>query len=60
MVCPYCGCKDTIVMDKRNRGDRAIRRRRQCKSCGKRWSTIEMVDSDYNQIINAIKEGQNG
>jgi transcriptional repressor NrdR len=40
--CPYCRHADTRVVDSRdaNEGD-AIRRRRACPECGKRFTTVE-------------------
>ena len=42
MRCPYCRHADTRVVDSRdaNEGD-AIRRRRSCPECGKRFTTVE-------------------
>ena len=42
MRCPYCRHADTRVVDSRdaNDGD-AIRRRRSCPECGKRFTTVE-------------------
>ena len=45
MRCPWCGHEDDKVVDSRpaERGE-AIRRRRQCLSCGRRYTTYERVD----------------
>ena len=42
MRCPYCRHADTRVVDSRdaNEGD-AIRRRRSCPECGRRFTTVE-------------------
>jgi len=40
MKCPYCGNSRTRVIDT-TRKERAVRRRRECKSCGRRFSTME-------------------
>lgn len=40
MRCPYCESKQTRVVDTA-RKERSIRRRRECKDCGKRFSTME-------------------
>jgi transcriptional repressor NrdR len=40
MKCPYCGGKRTRVIDT-TRKETSIRRRRECKDCGKRFSTME-------------------
>ena len=42
MKCPYCGELDSRVVDTRAAGD-GIRRRRECKTCGKRFTTYEQV-----------------
>ncbi|MEI8080370.1 MAG: transcriptional regulator NrdR [Actinomycetes bacterium] len=42
MHCPYCHNDDSRVVDSRTADDgAAIRRRRQCPKCGKRFTTIE-------------------
>lgn len=46
MKCPFCGNTDTKVIDTRTMDDQsAIRRRRYCDSCGKRFTTYERIDS---------------
>jgi len=40
MKCPYCGNARTRVIDT-TRSTRGVRRRRVCKSCGQRFSTVE-------------------
>ncbi len=40
MKCPYCGNARTRVIDT-TRSARGIRRRRVCKACGQRFSTME-------------------
>ena len=42
MHCPFCRNTDSRVVDSRNTDDgNAIRRRRQCPECGRRFSTLE-------------------
>ncbi|MFC7405341.1 transcriptional regulator NrdR [Georgenia alba] len=42
MHCPFCRRADTRVVDSRTADDgSAIRRRRQCPACGRRFSTVE-------------------
>lgn len=42
MQCPYCDFQDTKVIDSRlSEGKDAIRRRRECLSCEKRFTTYE-------------------
>ena len=44
MHCPYCRHTDTRVLDSRVADDGgAIRRRRSCSECGKRFSTVEQM-----------------
>lgn len=40
MKCPYCSGSDTRVIDTRKSGN-AIRRRRECQDCGRRFTTYE-------------------
>lgn len=44
MKCPFCASEDTQVRDTRpsNEGQ-SVRRRRQCTSCGARFTTVERV-----------------
>ncbi|MBR5620599.1 MAG: transcriptional regulator NrdR [Clostridia bacterium] len=46
MKCPYCGYEESKVIDSRptDEGER-IRRRRECISCGKRFTTYEVIES---------------
>ncbi len=44
MHCPFCRNPDTKVIDSRSADDgAAIRRRRSCSECGKRFTTQENV-----------------
>ena len=46
MKCPYCSNPDTRVVDSRPAEDgAAIRRRRSCDACGKRFTTYEKVET---------------
>lgn len=45
MKCPYCHYEDTQVTDSRMADDgSAIKRRRQCKNCGRRFTTFERIE----------------
>jgi transcriptional repressor NrdR len=45
MRCPWCGHMDDRVVDSRPaEGGDAIRRRRQCLSCGRRFTSYERVE----------------
>lgn len=45
MRCPWCGREDDKVVDSRlaDRGS-AIRRRRECLACGRRYTTFERIE----------------
>ena len=43
MKCPFCGYEDTKVIDSRP-SEGKKRRRRECTSCGKRFTTYEVVE----------------
>ncbi|MBQ8528792.1 MAG: transcriptional repressor NrdR [Clostridia bacterium] len=46
MKCPVCSFSDSRVLDSRPIDDGAsIKRRRECPSCGKRFTTYEVVDT---------------
>ncbi|MFH1888735.1 MAG: transcriptional regulator NrdR [Candidatus Omnitrophota bacterium] len=45
MKCPYCGYKEDKVVDSRGTAEEsAIRRRRECLKCGKRFTTYEYIE----------------
>ena len=45
MKCPFCAFSESKVIDSRSIEDKsAIRRRRECLSCGKRYTTYEKVE----------------
>ncbi|MXW66786.1 MAG: transcriptional repressor NrdR [Gemmatimonadales bacterium] len=47
MQCPGCNHLEARVVDSRtSRGGRAIRRRRECLSCGERFTTYEQVEAE--------------
>lgn len=45
MKCPYCSHLDSKVVDSRDTETGAIRRRRECLSCHKRFTTYERVET---------------
>ncbi|HVL49023.1 MAG TPA: transcriptional regulator NrdR [Candidatus Thermoplasmatota archaeon] len=52
MKCPYCACQDTRVIDSRETTDlAAVRRRRQCVACSKRFTTYERVERAEIKIL---------
>lgn len=70
MRCPFCKSAETKVTDSRATDDgKAIRRRRECQRCGRRFTTYEMVEEvplvvikrngqrelfDRNKILNGL------
>ncbi|CAB1243459.1 transcriptional regulator NrdR [Clostridium sp. MT-14] len=70
MKCPYCGYGESKVVDSRSTDDdMAIRRRRECSNCGKRYTTYEKIENvpllvikkdmsreyfDRNKILNGL------
>ncbi len=52
MKCPFCGSLDTQVIDSRvNEPGNAIRRRRRCALCDKRFTTWETAELRPPQIV---------
>ena len=45
MKCPYCGYSESKVIDSRPADENSSIRRRECLSCGKRFTTYETVES---------------
>ncbi|MFT7653118.1 MAG: transcriptional repressor NrdR [Limisphaerales bacterium] len=52
MHCPFCSADDTKVIDSRlvAEGD-AVRRRRECQTCGERYTTFETAELVMPRII---------
>ena len=44
MKCIYCNCTESRVVDSRPTEDGAIRRRRECERCQKRFTTYEKIE----------------
>ena len=56
MKCPVCGYPESKVVDSRPVEDGAsIRRRRECLSCGRRFNTFEVLETQ--QIVVIKKDG---
>lgn len=71
MLCPFCNCENSKVLESRTTAERSsIRRRRECEHCTKRFTTYERVElmpvmvlkkdgskEDYSseKIFNSIK-----
>ena len=59
MKCPYCGSESSRVVDSRPSEDlNAIRRRRQCDDCGKRFTTYEKIETEPLTVIKKDKRRQ--
>lgn len=54
MYCPFCGHIETKVTDSRLAGEgRQIRRRRECLSCGERFTTFETAELVMPMVVKA-------
>jgi transcriptional repressor NrdR len=52
MKCPHCGVADNSVVDSRvTRDGHAIRRRRQCNRCERRFTTYERVEGTAPLVV---------
>ena len=52
MKCPYCSILDNKVIDSRTSKDgRTIRRRRECISCGRRFTTYEKLEDVMPMVV---------
>jgi transcriptional repressor NrdR len=52
MRCPFCGYQEDKVVDSRStQEDSAIRRRRECLKCGKRFTTYEYIEEVSLMVI---------
>lgn len=52
MKCPYCGYKEDKVVDSRSTAEEsAVRRRRECLKCGKRFTTYEYIEEVSLMVI---------
>ena len=65
MKCPYCGYSESKVIDSRPADENSsIRRRRECLSCGKRFTTYAQAKGlkagNLVKEISAIAGGKGG
>ncbi len=52
MKCPFCGHEEDKVVDSRAARDGdAIRRRRECEECGRRFTTYERIDEIPYMVV---------
>jgi transcriptional repressor NrdR len=57
MKCPFCGHQEDKVIDSRESEEgRAIRRRRACLACGKRFTTYEHIEEQ--RLMVSKKDGR--
>jgi transcriptional repressor NrdR len=52
MKCPYCGfAQDRVVDSRESKEADAIRRRRECEKCNKRFTTYERIDEIPYMVV---------
>ena len=52
MHCPFCNHEDTKVIDSRLAGEgRQVRRRRECRRCGERYTTFETAELVMPRVV---------
>jgi transcriptional repressor NrdR len=44
MKCPYCGSEDLKTLETRDSQDNAVRRRKECVNCERRFTTYEYIE----------------
>lgn len=52
-VCPKCGAEQIYQTDTRNYGYK--RRRKMCRDCGYKFSTVEVEIEEYNELVGKIE-----
>lgn len=55
MKCPFCNSEDTRVVDSRTALDGSIKRRRECITCQKRFSTYERFEENQIYVVKKDK-----
>jgi len=71
MKCPYCGSENVRTLETRDSPEDAVRRRKECVDCGRRFTTYEYVETvelmvrkkdgrlerfDLNKIIRGLQK----
>ncbi|MEM8933353.1 MAG: transcriptional regulator NrdR [Acidobacteriota bacterium] len=57
MRCPFCGSrKDRVVDSRESRDGATIRRRRECLSCGRRFTSYEQIEHIAYRVVK--RDGQ--
>ena len=58
MRCPKCDSENTSILDSRIRNDGNTRRRRRCRNCQYRFSSIEIDIDEYDDLKELAKSIQ--
>jgi len=59
MKCIYCGNQESKVLDSRSCDENnSIRRRRECLTCGKRFTTYETIETTHVLVIKSDESRQ--
>ncbi|TQQ84471.1 transcriptional repressor NrdR [Peptacetobacter hominis] len=51
MQCPFCGHRESKVIDSRHSDSSSIRRRRECEQCKRRFTTYEKIEMAPLMVI---------
>jgi len=52
MQCPFCGQdRDKVIDSRSSEGGSAVRRRRKCQACGRRFTTYERAESGIRLTV---------
>ena len=57
MKCIYCNCTESRVVDSRPTEDGAIRRRRECEECKRRFTTYEKIEMLPVLVVKKVRNG---
>jgi transcriptional repressor NrdR len=61
MRCPYCDAFDSFVISTRSfESGGEIRRRRECRACGERFTTVERVRASLPLVVKSSGDGGAG
>lgn len=61
LTCPMCGGPLDFIKDSRageEHGFKVVHRRRECGSCGKRSTTIEMTEADMTALVKEFEKAR--
>lgn len=52
MRCPFCGgCEDKVLDSRESPDGTTIKRRRECKGCGRRYTTFEQIEEMVVYVV---------